>query len=96
MNVPAKPVYLKPAAVMTLATIPPRNRHWLKRRIDLLAEIPRTADAQPLDEQILRVRVREYRLMYRVLEDRIEVLAIRRGHCRRLKWAEEPAEAVRP
>ncbi len=56
----------------------------MQRRIDALATNPRPRGVQKLkgDEQFLRLRVGDYRLIYVVEDDRLLILVVKIGHRR--------------
>ena len=75
-------VELLPSAVKALTKLEPTIQRRLARRIDRLAEDPKT-DAGKLRgaDDIWRGRVGDYRILYQVREDRL-VLVIRIGNRR--------------
>ena len=76
-------VELLPSAAKALAKLEPAVQRRLARRIDKLSQDPR-ADAVKLRgaDDIWRARVGDYRILYRVADDRLLVLVIRIGHRR--------------
>jgi mRNA interferase RelE/StbE len=71
-------------AVKSLARLPRREQHRIRAAIDLLVEEPRPPGCVALkgEERAYRVRVRDYRIIYEVHDDRLVVLVIRVGHRR--------------
>jgi mRNA interferase RelE/StbE len=75
---------LKPAVEKELAALPPQ----ILRRVDIvirsLAENPRPPGAKLLHggKRVLRIRVGDYRVLYRVLKDRLVILVVGVGHRR--------------
>jgi mRNA interferase RelE/StbE len=76
-------VELLPSAARALSKLERSIQVRIARRIDRLAEDPR-GDAVKLRgaDDIWRVRVGDYRILYRIEEDRLVVLVIRIGHRR--------------
>ena len=72
-----------PSAARELSKLEPAVRRRLARRIDRLATDPR-ADAAKLRgaDDTWRARVGDYRILYRVQDDRLLILVIRIGHRR--------------
>ena len=77
-------IELLPAAKRQLDACEPPVRHRLKTAIDRLADNPYPAQVKRLKgpAAVLRIRVGDYRILYRVVEDRLVVLVIRIGHRR--------------
>lgn len=75
---------LSPAAKRELAKLAPPMLHRLRTAIDRLEVSPRPAGAERLKgpDDLLRIRVGDYRIIYRVIDDRLVVLVIRVGHRR--------------
>jgi mRNA interferase RelE/StbE len=71
-------------AVKSLARLPRREQQRIRAAIDLLVEEPRPPGCVALkgEERAYRVRVRDYRIIYEVHDDRLVVLVIRVGHRR--------------
>ena len=71
-----------PAAVKALKNIPEPDRSRIGRRIDRLADIPRPTAVKRLSGQhdLYRIRVGDYRVIYRIKDDVLEVLVIRIGN----------------
>jgi mRNA interferase RelE/StbE len=76
-------VQLLPSAAKALSRLDRSVQVRVARRIDRLAAAPR-ADAVKLRgaEDVWRARVGDYRVLYRVEDDRLVVLTIRIGHRR--------------
>jgi mRNA interferase RelE/StbE len=77
-------VRLRPAARGQLKGLDREARRRVAVRIDELAEQPRPPDARPLSgvPGVLRIRVGDFRVLYEVADDVLEVLVIRLGHRR--------------
>ena len=77
-------VELLPAARRQLEKCEPAVKQRLKTAIDRLATNPRPAGSKRLKglADLLRIRVGEYRILYRVVDERLVVLIIRVGHRR--------------
>ena len=60
--------------------LPKGVRKRLKPRIDRLADQPRPQGVKALQGDLLRLRVGDYRVIYRVEDERLVVLVIRVGH----------------
>ena len=75
-------IQLKPAAERSLRKLDKINRLRVARAIDKLATNPYPAQAHKLQgkEDLLRIRVGDYRIIYQVLKKKICVLVIRIGH----------------
>jgi mRNA interferase RelE/StbE len=75
-------VELLPSAARELGKLTPAARHRLATVIDGLAADPRPEGARQLKgpDGVLRVRAGDYRILYRILDDRLAVLVIRIGH----------------
>lgn len=75
-------VKLLPSAARELAGLERPMQRRVARRLDRLAEEPRGGGAVKLRgaDDVWRVRVGAYRLLYRIDDDRLEVLVIRIAH----------------
>ena len=72
-----------PSAARELSKLEPAVRRRLARRIDRLAMDPRAGAAKLRGtEDVWRVRVGDYRILYQVQDDRLLILVIRTGHRR--------------
>jgi mRNA interferase RelE/StbE len=72
------------AAARELRSCPPPIRQRLKTAIDSLATNPHPPGAQRLrgPDRLIRIRVGDYRILYRVIRERLVVLVVRVGHRR--------------
>lgn len=76
-------VEVRPRAAKQLRDLPKNVRVTIARVIDALAENPRPAGAVQLKgTDFMRVRVRDYRVVYEIVDDRLLVLAVRLAHRR--------------
>lgn len=77
-------VDLKPAAARDLRKLPEDVRRRIARRIDALATDPTPAGADALkgEPDLFRLRVADYRILYRLDRKARVVLAARIGHRR--------------
>lgn len=77
-------VELTGAADRQLAKLPLVLQRRVVQRLDALAENPRPLGATTLQggEGLLRIRVGDYRVIYRVHDDVLLVLVVRIGHRR--------------
>jgi mRNA interferase RelE/StbE len=66
--------------------LPPEIRRRLAPKIDALAINPRPHGVKTLagSEDILRLRVGDYRILYQVRDDRLVVLLVKIGHRREI------------
>lgn len=66
--------------------LPPEVRRRLAPKIDALKSNPRPRGVKSLEgpEGILRMRVGDYRILYRILDDRLVVLLVKVGHPREI------------
>ena len=66
--------------------LPPEIRRRLAPKIDALKLNPRPRGVKSLEgpEGILRMRVGDYRILYRILDDRLVVLLVKIGHRREI------------
>ncbi len=74
-----------PSAIHAFARLDPEVQRRLRPRIDLLAEDPRPPGAKTLTGSLrghLRIRVGDYRVVYRVENDVLRVLVVRVAHRR--------------
>ena len=79
-------VVLSPVAQKALERLPPEIQNRLISRISALAENPRPPGAKALQgaEGDLRIRVGDYRIVYRVEDDRFLVRIVKVGHRREI------------
>jgi mRNA interferase RelE/StbE len=77
-------ISLAPRAERDLRSLASEVQRRLKPRIDALARNPRPRIAEALkgEERFLRLRVGDYRIIYRVDERRLLVLVLKIGHRR--------------
>jgi mRNA interferase RelE/StbE len=73
-----------PAAYRQLQDIPKRDQRRIREKIDRLATNPRPPGAKVIQAGTgcLRVRVGDYRIVYKINDDVLTVLVIRIGHRR--------------
>ena len=73
------------SALRSIQSLPRNLRERIRAAIDLLAENPRPHGIKALQggqKGYLRLRVGEYRIIYRVEDDRLLVLVVAVGHRR--------------
>jgi mRNA interferase RelE/StbE len=76
-------VRFRPRAAKQLGALPEGVRTTIAKVIDSLADNPKPAGALQLKgTDFLRVRVRDYRVIYEVQDDVLLVLVVRLGHRR--------------
>ena len=77
-------VRLSPAAAKSLAKLHPKIRQRLRTAADVLADNPRPPAARQLvgSDGLFRVRVGDWRLIYRIEDAQLIVLVVRLGHRR--------------
>lgn len=77
-------IELKPSAERQLAGLQRRDRVRVARKIGSLATNPRLRGVEKLSgaDDIWRVRVGDYRIIYTILDDALIVLVVRIGHRR--------------
>lgn len=76
-------VEFRPRAAKQLRDLPANIRGTIARVVEALAENPRPQGAVQLKgTAFMRVRVRDYRVIYQIEEDRLLVLVVRLGHRR--------------
>jgi len=76
-------VEVRPRALRQLASLPKGVRASIVQAIEALADLPRPPGAVHLKGTgFLRVRVREYRIIYEVNDDVLLVLVVRVAHRR--------------
>ena len=75
-------VVLRRSAARELANLPPPIRRRVTRAVDALAANPRPLGAKLLREPggRWRIRVGDYRVLYRVDDDRVVVVVVRIRH----------------
>jgi mRNA interferase RelE/StbE len=72
---------LKPSALKALAKVPPPHRQRIAKIIDRLRTNPRPRGSVKLAglQELYRIRVGEYRVIYQVRDDVLLVLVVRIG-----------------
>lgn len=77
-------IELKPSVVRQLAALQPRDRRRVARAIDALAAHPRPPGVDKLKgaDDLWRVWVGDYRIVYTIADDRLLVLVVRVAHRR--------------
>ena len=78
-------VTIIPSALRTIQSLPRNLRERIREKIDSLAESPRPHGVKQLQgsqKGCLRLRVGDYRIIYRVEDDRLLVLVVAVGHRR--------------
>ena len=76
-------VQFRPRAAKQLKALPKGVRKTIAQVIDALAENPRPSGAVQLKgTDFMRVRVRDYRVIYELRDDVLVVLVVRIGHRR--------------
>lgn len=78
-------VTIIPSALRTIQSLPRPLRERIRDRIDSLAEYPRPHGVKSLQggqKGCLRLRVGDYRIIYRVEDDRLLVTVLTVGHRR--------------
>jgi mRNA interferase RelE/StbE len=75
---------IDPRAELELASLPDDVRRRIARRIDALQIEPRPRGSQKLagHDGVYRIRVGDYRVLYRIEDEVLIVLVIRIGHRR--------------
>ncbi len=77
-------IEILPSAAKQIAKLPKDVRRRVARRIDALAVNPRPHGVRQLHdvESLYRVRIGDYRIIYRIKDDRLIVVVVRVGHRR--------------
>ena len=75
-------VELRPSARRELLKLPQHDQVRLVRAMDGLAKEPRPKGVKKLTgaEDLYRIRVRDYCIVYQIQDDRLIVLVVRIGH----------------
>ncbi len=75
-------VELKPAATESLAKPPKTTQKRIAKKIDQLADNPRPSGSVKLagQDDLYRIRVGDYRIVYQIQDDVLLVLVIRIGN----------------
>ncbi len=70
------------SAQKDLQKLPHEQRQRIARRVDRLAENPRPPDVTKLSgfEDVYRIRVGDYRVVYEIQDQRLLIFVIRIGH----------------
>jgi len=73
---------LRPQAIKALKKIPEPDRVRIGRKIDALADDPRPEGVKKLQgaDDLYRIRVGDYRVIYLIHDDILLVLVLRVGH----------------
>lgn len=69
-------------ALKNLSKIPRREQIRIRIRIDELSQEPRPADVKKIqgDENLYRIRAGNYRILYRIFDQKIEILILDVDH----------------
>ena len=75
-------VELRPSARRELLNLPRRDQIRLIRAMDALSDAPRPPGVKKLTglDDLYRIRVGDYRVIYQIQDDRLVVLVVRIGH----------------
>lgn len=75
-------IVTSPVAQKSLKSLPQNMKKRIDAKISALAKNPRPPDAKVLQGKhgLLRVRVGDYRIIYRVEDDRLIILIVKIGH----------------
>ncbi len=75
-------VELLPSAAKTLGKMDPTIRRRILRRLEALGAEPRPADVKRLQGRSdqWRIRVGDWRIIYRIEDERLLILVVRIGH----------------
>ena len=78
-------ITISPAAFRQLKKLPPEGKRLLEAAIELLGDDPRPPSAQKLSGRPeYRVRVRDFRVIYRIFDGELEIVVVRVGHRREI------------
>lgn len=71
-------------AIRSIAALPRKEEQRVRAAIELLADEPRPPNCVALtgEQSVYRVRVGDYRILYKVIDARLVILVIRVGHRR--------------
>ena len=74
-------IELKPSAIKSLAEVPQPHRRRIGKKIDGLAKTPRPRGVEKLagQDSLYRIRVGDYRVIYRIHDDALLILVVRVG-----------------
>lgn len=77
-------ILFKPSARRDLAKVPKTVAERIARAIDALADQPRPSGCQKLanEDGLWRIRVGDYRIVYKIEDERLLVLIVTLGHRR--------------
>jgi mRNA interferase RelE/StbE len=77
-------IELLPSAARTLRELAVADQRRIVRRIDVLADDPRPSGARKLrgSDDVWRICVGEYRVLYRIEDERLVILVVKVGHRR--------------
>ena len=69
-------------AIKSIAALPRKEEQRIRAAIELLADEPRPPSCVALtgEQSVYRVRVGDYRIVYKVIDTRLMILVIRVGH----------------
>ncbi len=75
-------IIVSPVAAKSLKSLPRDMKKRIDAKLFALAKKPRPPDAKILHGQhgLLRVRVGDYRIIYKIKDDRLLVLIVKIGH----------------
>jgi mRNA interferase RelE/StbE len=82
-------VEFSPGAARDFRKLAREIQHWLRPRIDALADQPRPSGAKKLkaSDELWRIRVRDYRIVYEIRDRILVVLVVRVAHRREVyRW----------
>jgi mRNA interferase RelE/StbE len=67
-----------------LKSLPAEDQQRIKIKIDALAEVPRPDGVVKLtgEDNLYRIRVRNYRIIYSIQDGQLLILVLKIGHCR--------------
>ncbi|WP_017717897.1 type II toxin-antitoxin system RelE family toxin [Kamptonema formosum] len=79
-------IFFSPQARRALNALPQNQRSRINAKIQALAENPRPPGVKALQGYpgLLRIRAGEYRVIYRIEDDRLLVAVVRVGHRREI------------
>ncbi len=77
-------VHFKPSAADAIRNLPKAQQRRVIARIEGLAETPRPPGCRKLagEDELFRVRVGDYRIVYAIRDQALVILVVRVGHCR--------------
>lgn len=79
-------IEVAPAAGRQIRKLDRAIQKWILDRIEKLEDAPRPSDASKLQspEDLYRIRVGDYRIIYQIEDDRLVVLIVRVGNRREI------------